>query len=108
MHLETPHRTKPYCAVETVWTSAAKATMNSASIAWALAEFVIAHFGPFASEFGFLSVVPALIHQVPQVRTLNSSAPRPCCDFILASISPVATHARGRFSALKCPSTRYF
>jgi hypothetical protein len=73
-----------------------------------MAEFVIARCGSFASEFGFLSVVPALIHQVPYVRTLNASAPRPCCDFILASILPVATHARGRLSAFKMPQHPIF
>jgi hypothetical protein len=63
-----------------------------------LAEFVIARPGSFASEFGFLSVVPALIHQVPQVRTLNAAANRSFRCFILASNAPVATHPRGRFS----------
>jgi hypothetical protein len=61
-----------------------------------LAKFVIARPGTFASEFGFLSVVSALIHQVPQVRTLNAAAPRSLCDFILASNAPVATHVRRR------------
>jgi hypothetical protein len=63
-----------------------------------LAGFVIVRPGSFASEFGFLSVVSALFHQVPQARTLNTSAPRSFCDFILASDAPVATHARKHFS----------
>jgi hypothetical protein len=62
-----------------------------------LANFVIGRPGSFASEFGFLSVVSALIHQVPQVRTLNAAAPRSFCDFILASNAPVATHAQAYF-----------
>jgi hypothetical protein len=94
--------------LETDWTSLGGFFINRASIAWALAEFVIARPGSFASEFGFLSVVSALIHQVPQVRTLNAAAPRSFCDFTLASSAPVAMHARGRISILNTPNSRHF
>jgi hypothetical protein len=64
-----------------------------------VAEFVITRLGSFASEFGFLSVVPALIQQVPQMRTLILTAPRPC-DFILASNAPRVMHTRAQSFAL--------
>jgi hypothetical protein len=77
-----------------VWTYCLRLFIYASSIAWAFAEFVIARRCSFSSEFGFLSVVPALINKVPQVRTLKPSAPRSCCDFILANNAPVATHIR--------------
>jgi hypothetical protein len=94
--------------LETGWTSRGRFIINRPSIAWALARFVIARPGSFASEFGFLSVGSALFHQVPQARTLNMSAPRSFCDLILASNAPVSTHARGHILIPNIPNSRHF